>query len=1097
MAQKFLTDIELTQGLKDSSGDLGSSGQVLSSTGSALNWINANSAASVVYQDGFTGNGSTTAFTLANSIGNENKTQVYIDGVYQHKDTYSLSGTTLTFSTAPPNSSDIEVISFSSVSSADDILYDTDFASAGLMTTNGSGTYSITTNNSSNWDTAYTYSQVGHLPLAGGTLTGEVTAVKYNVSNTSGYLVRENTGSGYGLFKSSTTNIGIASNGNVALNFDSSSNATFLGTVNATSYKISGSTILSGVSHVFLGSGGGTGNVTLRTTSGNILNVVGDKVGIGTASPSYPLEVAGTNTVSIAYQRTGVSAKKWGFHSDNSNTYWQNLTDNVLALTISNGGNVGIGTTSPSQKLHVAGNIYSVNSGTDGGQIRLANSGGGSNWYWAARTTGLNLGELGAADGRIFIANGGNVGIGTTSPGAKLDVTGSIIARANASYYASRNYLGETWEFASDTADGVTFKITGGAANTTGNFFKFQTQAGGATPATALAINKDLSATFAGNVNVGNNSLLYVNDEIRIGTNIGATNETGIIKQGGSSYGVGIFTWGDSAPVQIGGGSVLIQKESGGAANLTVSGNITAAVGNFKAPDATASIINQFACADGNNAATFRTTTTGRIFEIRSQNSGSLKFDGNSHFTGDVGIGGTPGQNLDIQKPGARFRLIDGTNQLNMGLWDGSNYRFEGDANRPIYMTSYQGNIKFGISGGTTMTIQSTGVGIGTTSPGKLLSVIGADGRNVTTYLAEIINNDNTSDQGHGLLVGGGNNANHHLFQVNANGSAVFAVKGNGNVGIGTSLPDADLQIITTGSSDQDGVLKIGGSAASLGLVIDYDQSSSTVAKITSNPTYTSAGALMKLCVDGDANPDQLVLKGDGKVGIGTDSPSTSLSVQGTTNNGINVIGVGTTANRCYVGLNSSNHGQLFCTGSSGQSPSLISSAGGDSYISGGNVGIGTTSPETKLQVKGVVSTGAAIHDGNVNYSVTGFGAQDGGALHINFGLSAVTSSGDTITFTYAATSWKSWSLNYNFASTNGISKGVVGGYWNNSGGATHHNETDNLGVSVAVTHTGQGNTVTFTFTSLGTHPMAHFVYMQSGGDGQPRADRVTLNAAT
>ena len=115
MAQKFLTDIELTRGLKDSSGDLGSSGQVLSSTGTGLNWITNAATASVVYQDGFTGDGTTTAFTLANSIDNENKTQVYLDGVYQHKDTYSLSGTTLTFSTAPPNSSDIEVISFASV----------------------------------------------------------------------------------------------------------------------------------------------------------------------------------------------------------------------------------------------------------------------------------------------------------------------------------------------------------------------------------------------------------------------------------------------------------------------------------------------------------------------------------------------------------------------------------------------------------------------------------------------------------------------------------------------------------------------------------------------------------------------------------------------------------------------------------------------------------------------------------------------------------------------------------------------------------------------------------------------------------------------
>ena len=175
MAKKFLTDINIAAGVYDSSGDIGNSGQVLSSTGSGVNWINATSSASVVYQDGFTGDGSTTAFTLANSIDNENKTQVYIDGVYQHKDTFSLSGTTLTFSTAPPNTTDIEVISFSSVSAADDILYDEDFSSAGLMTTDGSGVYSITTNNSSNWNTAHTYSQVGHLPLAGGAITGAIT----------------------------------------------------------------------------------------------------------------------------------------------------------------------------------------------------------------------------------------------------------------------------------------------------------------------------------------------------------------------------------------------------------------------------------------------------------------------------------------------------------------------------------------------------------------------------------------------------------------------------------------------------------------------------------------------------------------------------------------------------------------------------------------------------------------------------------------------------------------------------------------------------------------------------------------------------------
>ena len=105
------------------------------------------------------------------------------------------------------------------------------------------------------------------------------------------------------------------------------------------------------------------------------------------------------------------------------------LSDANIKVVFNSSGDVGIGdNVTPSQKLHVAGNIYSINSGTDGGQIRLANSGGGSLWYWAARTTGLNLGELGVADGNIFIANGGNVGIDTTDQTPeKFNVDGNII----------------------------------------------------------------------------------------------------------------------------------------------------------------------------------------------------------------------------------------------------------------------------------------------------------------------------------------------------------------------------------------------------------------------------------------------------------------------------------------------------------------------------------------------------------------------------------------------------------------------------------------------------------------------------------------------
>ena len=60
----------------------------------------------------FTGDGSTTAFTLSSDPDSENNTQIYINGVYQQKTDYTVSGTTLTFDTAPTNGDIIEVNSF-------------------------------------------------------------------------------------------------------------------------------------------------------------------------------------------------------------------------------------------------------------------------------------------------------------------------------------------------------------------------------------------------------------------------------------------------------------------------------------------------------------------------------------------------------------------------------------------------------------------------------------------------------------------------------------------------------------------------------------------------------------------------------------------------------------------------------------------------------------------------------------------------------------------------------------------------------------------------------------------------------------------------
>ena len=80
----------------------------IASTASASSQLN-------VEKNILTGDGSTVTFSVSSSIASENNTQVYIDGVYQSKDNYSASGSNITFSTAPPNGAEIEVIHFVSV----------------------------------------------------------------------------------------------------------------------------------------------------------------------------------------------------------------------------------------------------------------------------------------------------------------------------------------------------------------------------------------------------------------------------------------------------------------------------------------------------------------------------------------------------------------------------------------------------------------------------------------------------------------------------------------------------------------------------------------------------------------------------------------------------------------------------------------------------------------------------------------------------------------------------------------------------------------------------------------------------------------------
>jgi hypothetical protein len=71
---------------------------------------NLSNAAPANQVQNFVGTGSQATFSLATAPNGENATQIYINGVYQQKNTYSLASNVLNFSEAPPVNSTIEVV---------------------------------------------------------------------------------------------------------------------------------------------------------------------------------------------------------------------------------------------------------------------------------------------------------------------------------------------------------------------------------------------------------------------------------------------------------------------------------------------------------------------------------------------------------------------------------------------------------------------------------------------------------------------------------------------------------------------------------------------------------------------------------------------------------------------------------------------------------------------------------------------------------------------------------------------------------------------------------------------------------------------------
>ena len=92
-----------------------------------------------------------------------------------------------------------------------------------------------------------------------------------------------------------------------------------------------------------------------NTNYDNTLNIINGNIGIGTTNPSYPLKIEKSDEYSLSYKRLIGTCKEWAFGTDNTTTYFRNITDGTTAYTITNSGSFGINDSNPSSKLTIVG----------------------------------------------------------------------------------------------------------------------------------------------------------------------------------------------------------------------------------------------------------------------------------------------------------------------------------------------------------------------------------------------------------------------------------------------------------------------------------------------------------------------------------------------------------------------------------------------------------------------------------------------------------------------------------------------------------------------------------------------------------------------
>ena len=750
---------------------------------------------------------------------------------------------------------------------------------------------------------------------------------------------------------------------------------------------------------------GGTGNaaaLNMYTSDGTTRNVQisaggasyfnAGNVGIGTTSPSFGtgggLQITNATQANLRFTDTSASTFITDLALSNDDFYIINraasgqlkfrVNASTEAMTIASNGNVGIGITSPSQKLHVnAGttNTVALFESTDATSriVLKDNSGEGQ---VAAIGDNITFATSSSGSERMRITDTGNVGIGTTSPGAKLDVNGKIEGTSFAGPGEGLDNLLPVGYYATTPAStGVLIKTNidtnygfmfGELKLEQFNFTSTQTVSFSATVSnTGTVITKAAVADIAITIK------LFV-------------------------YGGEWWIWVPTATTYI-----------------TVSAFIYTGAGyqgQYKGFNEVYSVLGASVPSTG---VTGLVDIVADVYLTTATPGGNLP--GGPYLPLSAGASYPLTDTLYLATASNLGKLQFGTASSDYYIRGGGNYGYI-NINGPI--------VRFDTNASERMRITSTGnVGIGTTSPNNELEVLGGGSprislRTTSETVGEALElgfqvgtSANSSTNSVGIIKSVITQASPSalkgdmVFQTNSGDSVntKMVIKDLGNVGIGTTSPNAKLEISSTGntavriSTDGDAgdtpMLQLYRSSGAYGQV-HYEADGGNNAGLHLTDFRNDANSHIIFNTQGDN--ERMRIEADGKVGIGTTNPDEKLEVNGrvlanafrtdVNTSDYSVISRSSAGNApLYVQSADSNTNQpiakfFYGSAAPNQGSIVLNVAKDSTYFSNTNVGIGTTSPNAKLDVKettsdvaGEIIVGGLIASDNVPFGKISF----------------------------------------------------------------------------------------------------------------------------